>query len=74
MSDIYTSIAIVLSHFFGERNGYLVAEGKKGLSVPSIATEAHTTEIGLRNRAGYCIFDRVPPVRSRPGFPIGLNY
>ena len=35
---------------------------------------AHATEIGLRNRAGYCIFDRVPPVRNRSGFPIGLNY
>lgn len=77
MSDIYTSIvcsAIAVARFFGERNRYLAVEGKKGLSAPSIATEAHATEIGLRNRAGYCIFDQVPSVRNRPGFPIGLNY
>lgn len=51
-----------------------MVEGKKGLYAPSIESEAHVTEIGLRNRVGYCIFDRVPPVRNRPGFPIELNY
>jgi len=46
--------------------------GKKGLSLSlPIANEARSAEIGLRNRAGYCIFDRIPRYVTGRGFLSG---
>lgn len=74
MVAVISNSTISISHFFPTIRKQVALDGKKGLSSLPIASKAHATEIGLRNRAGYCIFDWVAPVRNRSGFPIGLNY
>lgn len=57
-----------------------IGRGRRGSAVKERNANENEAEIGLRNRAGYCIFDRVLPVEWSPrlvtvrGFAIGLNY